>query len=494
MNQQPSLKVAAVRGGTWSILQLSLSKGVSLLSTVVLLCLLSPNDVSTYTLASSAQALVLFVSPLAISDLLLASGQEWRQRSAAAVRTGITFSCVSALCLIAIGWSLSRVKHNPAILAACFILAIRPFAEILSIRPLTLLREDFRFRFLALTDLVIVVSAATVSIVLACGGCGYLSLLATPILVPLGQWISYGAAANTALSQSPRLATTQVGFSRFATQGLAAAYLHGVAFFSIPLLLGLYCTDTELGWYWSGFTISTTVNGALAFAIGNLLQPLLLKVEGGLHGRLDAFLRTCRVVASIAMPLAVMQALLVPALFELLPPSWRGSEGVTALLCVGQAFFFPVNATMAVLRSQHRMRLLLAWTGARLVLIGGSMFAVGHLCSNSGVSALWPMACVAAMSHLVLSPIGVMLCRPWTTSNLSDTLLLFLKPSCTSLIATLPVLLWWQLLSPSLMRTITTFMIVPPIFTLTAIFSTRLIDRATYDEGVVLFQSLRRSR
>jgi hypothetical protein len=118
---------------------------------------------------------------------------------------------------------------------------------------------------------------------------------------------------------------------------------------------------------------------------------------------------------------------------------------MTQVLCIGQAFYFPVNPAMGLLKAQGRFAAFFAWQALQLVLALAAMLLAGYLAHDHAALAV---VAVAAACPVVSSPFGVWLSIRHRKSGSGGTLSIFVAPTLASAIAIGPAYVACELLLP----------------------------------------------
>jgi O-antigen/teichoic acid export membrane protein len=211
------------------------------------------------------------------------------------------------------------------------------------------------------------------------------------------------------------------------------------------------------------FVLSASINVVVAVSMGLVLQPVFAQMSGDYDRQAAAFLRACRTIAAIAMPVCLLQAVLTPAGFHVfLPERWIGAIAMTQVLCIGQAFYFPVNPAMGLLKAQGRFAAFFAWQAVQLVLALGAMSLTGYLAHDRAALAV---VAVAAACPVVSSPFGVWLSIRHRKSGSGGMLSIFVAPTLASAIAIGPAYVACELLLPAGTAQNWTELVVIPIVT-----------------------------
>jgi PST family polysaccharide transporter len=495
-----TLRASAVSGGLWMSTQVAVNKVISLGGTLLTMHMLEPQQFGIATLAASVLGVVAILPPFTLTDVLLAQPDALERLMGTANRICIVVTIATVLVLACAGPLAATLFHQPALTEACLVLALRPVAEWMVLVPQTRLRARLRFRSLASIDGSTQTMATILGIAMAWVGFGYESLLLPQILfTALRGWL-YRRADGHHQHASPSWVRSSVRpiFAAYLLSGLGQ-YVHAGMFMLTPLLIGLFGSETDVGFYATASSLSNSINVVVAASIGAVLQPVFAKLMHDRDRQTAAFLRTTRLVAAIAMPTCLLQATLAPVVFRtMLPEKWSGAILMTQALCVGQMFYFPISSAIGLLKAQRRFGELFAWQAAQIVLAGLAMLWIGRSWTTSAgmgitvAAACWP---------LLSSPVGVWIAIRGRKRRLGDVQSVFRTPLIAAVIAIIPTSLAAMALTPvGHFADWVGLAAIPVLGAFTYLVVLRAIDRALHAElkdlitSTLKMSGLRRTR
>jgi O-antigen/teichoic acid export membrane protein len=476
-----SLRDQAVSGGLWTGAQVVVNKVVSLGGTIAMMYLLLPAQYGLATLASNLLAAVTLLAPFTLSDVLLSRPSEADRLMGTAKRICLLVTAANIVMLVTIAPLASAHYENPALFGACIVMVLRPIVEVMLLGPQTRLRMSLRFKTLATIDALTQSLATVTGIAMAWMGAGYLSIVLPQIAFTAIRAFMYRRSCPAPLvapSWLPKEARSVI--RGYVLSGLGQ-YVHGGLLVSTPLLIGQFATEREVGLYSQAFSLSASMNIVVAVSMGLVLQPVFAQMLGDFDRQAAAFLRACRTIAAVAMPVCILQAALTPAAFHtLLPATWGGAIVMTQLLCLGQAFYFPVNPAMGLLKAQGRFGAFFAWQSVQLFVAVLAMWIVARLAVGSASIAI---VSVAALLPLVSSPFGVWLSIRHRKSGSGGTLSIFLAPTTAAIVSIGPAYFATEYLLPEgATRDWTQLLVVPLVALFLYRFTLRYLAPAQYGE------------
>ena len=208
------------------------------------------------------------------------------------------------------------------------------------------------------------------------------------------------------------------------TVGAFGQYTHGLVM-NIPMLVVVYLTgDYEAGLYGFAFMLAIQANNVITSGLGVILQPILGRLQREPSRQVDGFLRAGRVLATVSVPVAMLQVILAEPLFRiLLQPKWEPAIVAFQGLSLTQAFYFAVAPSMACLKAQRRFRTLLGWQLTHLAVSVPAYWAAVHFAGAIG--AAWAGVLLWAVS----APAAVWICvRFGNRDRTLDGLWVFARP------------------------------------------------------------------
>jgi O-antigen/teichoic acid export membrane protein len=480
-------------GGLWTGLQVVVNKLVSLVGTVVMMYLLDPSDFGVAMLATSVLAMASLLPAFTLSDVLIARPLEIERLMGAASRICLLVTLVTVvLFLCASPWIASGFEEH-RLLEACIIVAARPFVEWMLLGPQTRLRARLAFKEIASVDALTQTLATIGGISMAWAGCGYVSLLVPQIVFTgVRAWLLSrisGRVPDAIAAREPNTVSSSPLLRNYVLSGLGQ-YVHGGLLMATPLLIGNFDDETSVGLYTNAFNLSASINVVVAVSMGMVLQPIFAQMGTDRARQAAAFLRACRVIAAISMPVCMLQAVLAPAGFDLfLPARWSGAVGMTQVLCLGQMFYFPVNPAMGLLKAQGRFGAFFCWQTIQLVLAVASMVIVGKAVPDHAAILI---VAVAAITPLLSSPVGVWLSVRGASTTRFGVAAVFVAPLIASSLCILPgLILCRSLVQPGTLLSVSELVLIPALALVTYPWLLRVLSPSCHADLLVLVARFR---
>jgi O-antigen/teichoic acid export membrane protein len=256
-----------------------------------------------------------------------------------------------------------------------------------------------------------------------------------------------------------------------------AQYTHTLISNLPMLFLGRLADQTDTGIYTFAFYLSVQATFVISQQVGSVLQPIFVKLRHDPVRQAKSYLRVIAAIGAVAVPLSLLQAALAePVLLVLFGPKWSSAVPTFIVLSVGQAFFFAVAPTMAMLRAQGRFRALLVWQVVQLLCSAGAYAAAA---SRGAV----PTAIVDTIAWALAIPIAAWVCVRGREAAVADILRALAGPWLSAIPCAAAAWGCWVLLRPSgLEGALVAVVIVGPALAAASLVAMRFTQPATYLE------------
>ena len=487
---ESSLGEAALSGSLWTLVQVVVVKIVTLSGTLVLMHLLTPDVFGVASLALSLQAVLTVLQPFTMGDVLLSRSGDLTRLSGTAYRLSLFTTILFAIVITVSGPWAARSYHAPTLALACGWVALRPIAEWMVVLPLTRLRARLQFKTISTMDALGLTGSMLVSVAMAWKGLGVVSVILPSIaFIAFRAWL-YRRAAPAPPSPAWLPAEVPSLMRGFSLAGLGQ-YVHSGLIMVTPLIVGAFAGKHEVGWYSMAFAMSAQINTVVSFSMGVVLQPIFVQMANDLARQSSAFLRACRVLATLAMPVCLLQAVLAPAAFRtFLPDQWEGAIVLTQILSVGQAFFFSVNPAIGLLNAQGRFGTYMGWQTVQLIVVVVGMLGAGVFWR---AAPLVPIVLVGGLYPAVSAPVGVWLGVRGRGQSFWSCLTVFLRPLGLAIVGVLPAA--WavsRLAGGWAGRDVLSMVLVPIVSIAVFVSLVRRLDRETAEDYQRMIQGILR--
>jgi O-antigen/teichoic acid export membrane protein len=415
---------AAAKGGAWATLQSVANKVATIGATYVVARQLSPEQYGAGNVALALSTAFVVLAPTSMSDVLVAHQSRFAALAGQARRImGFVGGAMLLLALLMIPAANAMYAQYPAWTLGCLlaVTAFRPLLDALGVVAQADLRCRLEYRRIALVDGTVQFGATMLTVALALGGAGSLSII-LPQVVAAGvkAFLFRRAAGPPAHGARPDAAREL--WRGFVTMALGQ-YVHNVLVSLEILVLGMVATEAESGIFSFAFVLAVQANAIIGFQVGGVLQPIFGRLAQEPERQLASYLRVMRALGMGIVAISCLQAALAPSLFRLVfDAKWEPSIAVFMVLSVGQAFYFGTAPTMALLKAQRRFGAYLAWQASQLAVSAAAFAwsaraggAVGVAWASAATWAIGVMAAamVASGSGRQRVSVAASFVRPW---------------------------------------------------------------------------------
>jgi len=356
--QAPLLRTTALRSLLWTAIGKYSNNLVTLVVMAVLSRLLTPADFGVIAMVVVISAFLSIFAEAGLSTAIVQKRELDDDALSSLFWFGIGLGVLTAAALAAAAPLVSLLFGEPRLTPIVRAMAIGFLFVALGRVPTGLLERGFRFREIALCDLVSSVSTGLVGIAAAIAGAGYWALVLQSLAGSL-----FGALLRLYVSRfQPRRVL------RFDKVRAVWGYSGGVTAFAAinywarnldKALIGRFLGPAQLGYYGRAYALMLypleTINGIL----NPTLHPILSELQSEPQRMARAYLSIAKLVASIAIPAMTVMGVLAPELVRTIwGPQWDPSVGVFAILCI-VGTVQPVGATFgSVFLASNRTKLL----------------------------------------------------------------------------------------------------------------------------------------
>ncbi len=293
------------KGVFWSAVEKYSSLVVSLLVSMVLARLLTPDE---FGIVAIATVIIQFLNMLSNMGIAPAIVQR-RDLSDDDLNSIFTFSCivglVSSLLLFWGSWSISSIYKNDALIPLCQILSIQVFFSAANMVPNALMTKDLRFKEIARRTLILQLTTGVISILAAVWGAGVFALLISPVFTSIGIFVYNRHYYKVKVSSCFSIKPLKKIFSYSSYQFL----FQFIVFFSAnidKLLIGKYISASNLGYYQKSYQLVQQPLNSIGSVVNPVLQPVLTKYQDEKEELFRRYNKIIRLLSTICFPMGVL--------------------------------------------------------------------------------------------------------------------------------------------------------------------------------------------
>jgi PST family polysaccharide transporter len=325
-----------VRGTLWQGLSFVLGKGLTLVSTVLLARLLTPNEFGVVGLALVFVVFAEHVSDLGVAQAIVYFAPDQRDRDVALFLSALSGALLCAVGVLAAP-AVADFFRTPEVAPMVRVLAVALLLGALRQVPDAILRRELDFRGRLASEVARAFVQGGASIVLAIAGAGAWAIvwgyLAGSAAGALVAWlvVPYRPGRDV-ISPSRAVAGRLLGYGApAALQGLLAALIFDIDYVIVGRSLGA----EPLGAYTIAFRVPQLVIINVFFVLSAVAFPMFSRVSGDPARLRRGYLTTLRLQTAFGVAaglgLFVVAPLLVPVVFG---ARWSASAGALGALAL----------------------------------------------------------------------------------------------------------------------------------------------------------------
>jgi len=502
----------AVTGSAWTTAQTLANKFLTVFAVLLLAKLLAPADFGLANLAVSVGSFAFVFAPFVMGDVLITEPDRFERNAPAARRIAWGSGIMLAALLAAAAIPVEHMLGKPGLAFLLMAVVIqRPLADAAFVVPNTQLRLSLAYREIAIIDGSVILAATVGGLLMAYFGMGPSSLLFPPIAMIWLRAYIYSRRVKRIPSEGLDRSLLRPIAHRFIV-ACTGQYLNSMLAILEVLVLGFFASETEIGLFGFASLLAIQANTVIASQLGAVLQPIFAHIKDDPARQVAAFSRATSMLASVAVPLSLVQAAVALPLFRLMfEEEWTGSIAIFVLLSIAQAFVFVSAPSIALLKAQGRFRAYFRWQGLQIatsiaafvtaVQFGGG--AASSLAAGAGLpvtddsrSAL-ALACASLLMWACFSPLGVWIAGRPGRLGLPRTLSVFFTPWLLAAPAAALVVACWnglQELVDDPIADLLTLALVAPVCSAGAIAGSIWIRSDVRGDFLTMVSRLRRRR
>ncbi|MUL64002.1 lipopolysaccharide biosynthesis protein [Mycobacterium sp. CBMA 234] len=373
----------------WNYAVFAISKSSTLLMTVVVARLLTPDEFGIFALALLLVNLFDYVKDLGVAEALIQSDRPWSRIAPTGLTLSIGFGVLAGAVLAATAGTTAKLLHHPDLVPLIHVLAIALVISAASVVPLSWLRRDLSFQRRLLPEFVGAVVKTTLTIYLAATGHGVWSLVYGQLAGVLITAVMYWWAAPTFMWPSLQLqeAKALLRFGIPVTGVTLLAYaIYNVDYLAIGTRLG----TTELGLYTLAYRVPELVVLNLCSVISDVLFSSMSRLQDDRGAMSWQYQKAWGIVLALTTPAAVGLAVVAgPLLRTMYGTQYDDAKNILVVLALYTGVYSASYHAGDVLKAAGRPGLLTAINAARLVLLVGPIWwAAGHSATLVAVALL----------------------------------------------------------------------------------------------------------
>lgn len=357
------------RAAMWNYAVFALSKASTVIMTVVLARLLTPEDFGLFALALLMLNLFDFVRDFGVGAALVQRPEPWIRLAPTGLTLTLTFGAAMTAATVLLAPVISAALGAPALTPVVQVLAIGLMISSFATFPQSLIRRRMEFHRRLVPELVGAVVKMVVAITLAVSGLGVWSLVWAQLvgtgLTSLLYWIVARPRATLGLDRAVAVAVL-----RFGLPVTALSFLFFLSSNVPTAFIGRQLGSEQLGYYSLAYRLAELLVLMLCVVIGDVLFSALSRFQDDLPMLRERYLSALRLAVALTAPIGLGMAVVSEDLVAVVyGPGYASVAAPLAVLSVFVVLSSAVFHSGSVYKAIGRPALLTYLTGGWLLLI-----------------------------------------------------------------------------------------------------------------------------
>lgn len=369
--ENSQLKKSAFTGMLWKLAERIGAQGVTLLISIILARLLTPDDYSVVGVVNVFFAFcnVFIVGGFNSALIQKKDADEKDYSSVLFVSLGIA-GVLYAIIFLCAPW-IAALYQKPLLNPVFRVMGICLIIDAVKAVLYAYVSNQLQFKKFFFATLCGTLASATVGIVMAIAGFGPWALVAQKMVSSIADTLVL------ALTSKFRI-RLQISFQRikrlfsYGWKIFASTVISTIYDQCNPLIIGLRFSTVDLSFYSKGQSFPLALNGALDSALSSVLFPVMSKVQDDTEAVLSYTRKFMQVASYVIFPL-MLGFLAVSDSFVtvLLTDKWQGASIYIKIFCITYMFNIIQNGNLQTIRALGRSDIIL-----KLEIIKKSLYFV----------------------------------------------------------------------------------------------------------------------
>jgi PST family polysaccharide transporter len=401
-----ALAAVSSAGRSRDVLHLGASQvgvqGLQFVSSLVLARLLTPHAYGVVAIALVFSGFIGMFSELGL-DLFLIRSQDTDQ---AAITTVFYLNLIAGFVVAAImaglAFPLAAIYHAPELRLVMVLSGISAITNVFIV-PLSILERLFRFRLLAIVELVCALLSMSVTVTLAAFGAGAKSLVIGPIAGTLLESVWLWGVVRIPIRGRPSRTVAR----KIVNLAAPLAGSNSIAYWTgniDSLIIGLIAGPRALGLYSKAFALMYMASWQAAEAVERVVMPAMSRRQDEIAAMRDIYLKSVRLSMVAFSPLGIGLACLAsPFITVLFGSKWHGATHLLQALALSIPMVALKRSVIAIYGARGDMGPLWRRTVVQSVFIIAAI-AVGAVWGPMGIAIGYTVAVYATAAYWLKVP------------------------------------------------------------------------------------------
>ncbi len=324
-------------GIVWIFLQTISMKLIALISQLVLVWILSPEDFGKIALVNSITIFSNLIQQFGLQDVLIKRGKSFFLWYNLSFTLSVIVLFISLLAAILFGYIGSLFYNDAEIFKLVLVLSLSIPFQVISIVPFAKLNIDLEFRLISLIKIFEFLIINVGIVILALLNFGVYSFVVPVVFASILRMIY--------LFKHTRLPFVLFDLRRWKYLVFDSFYNFIFSFFSRLsmqidiIILGLIVSQEVIGYYFIAMSLSTQVISLIGLAFPTVLFPSFMKNSSNIYTNIDNLRKITIYISMIGIPFCLWQFSNAEHLVKLIfPEKWTNSIIYIKILSIGMIF------------------------------------------------------------------------------------------------------------------------------------------------------------
>lgn len=294
-----------INGVFWSAIEKYSGLVVSLVVSMILARLLSPDEYGVVAIATVFTQFLSMFCTMGIAPAIIHRDD----LDEADLNNIYTFSLIIGVLLsvsfFILSWPISFLYDNGQLTSVCQILSIQLFFSAANMVPNALMNKNRRFKEIAKRTLLLQLISCTLAIIAAFGGMGVYSLLISPVLTSIGIFLFNKKYYTVHVCKNITFEPLKKVFS-FAAYEFLFEFVNYFSRNLDKLIIGKYMSVAELGYYEKSYRLMQLPMNNVTAVVNPILQPVLSNLKENPRNIAIEYNKIVRLLSTISFPLGAM--------------------------------------------------------------------------------------------------------------------------------------------------------------------------------------------
>lgn len=311
-----SIKHEMLNGVFWSAIEKYSGLVVSLVVSMILARLLSPDEYGVVAIATVFTQFLSMFCTMGVTPAIIHRDDLDDEDLDNIYTFSLIIGGFLSVLFFVLSWPISYLYENGQLTSVCQILSIQLFFSAANMVPNALMNKNKRFKEIAKRTLLLQMISCTLAIIAAFGGMGVYSLLISPVLTSIGIFLFNKKYYKVHICKNISLDPLKKVFS-FAAYEFLFEFVNYFSRNLDKLIIGKYMSVAELGYYEKSYRLMQLPMNNVTAVVNPILQPVLSNLKEDPRNIAIEYNKIVRLLSTISFPLGVMLSFCATELIQI---------------------------------------------------------------------------------------------------------------------------------------------------------------------------------